>query len=383
MSSILYQSADSSLILIDIPRSIELAQGVLNSTKRIISSKPRESPFPSLAPKSVKAKAKARENDVPLEDLFLCKRLEFALQELRHSYQGEWCLSRIYGMGLSQENEQHPGKRKRCDEEVPPSHAEKIPSDLGFIPPLETTGSLFYSNPTSEFTIIRPNYEKSTAIVPPGATLLSGDIAETLPIFLTAARKFDLVVLDPPWPNRSARRVKTYRISYDTPEIHKLLSSIPLENHLNDKGMVAVWITNKPLFREMVTGSGGLFSQWGVQLVEEWTWLKISQSGEPICALNSGWRKPYEILLIGKRGGRHNEVTRRVVVGVPDLHSRKPGLKEVFHGIFQQKNVRCLEIFARNLTAGWWAWGNEVLKFQMEECWIDSSVRPSGGTDIP
>lgn len=125
----------------------------------------------------------------------------------------------------------------------------------------------------------------------------------------------------------------------------------------------------------MVIGEGGLFEQWGVVLVEEWIWLKTTKCGEPICALDSTWRKPYEVLLVGRRGGAvDGEVKRRVMVGVPDLHSRKPNLKSVFERVsLLEKDVQvdCLEIFARNLTAGWWGWGNEVLKFQMEECWID------------
>jgi len=139
--------------------------------------------------------------------------------------------------------------------------------------------------------------------------------------------------------------------------------------------LVAVWVTNKPAFREMLVWEGGLFEEWGVQLMEEWIWLKVTSIGEPICALDSMWRKPYEVLLIGRRGGERVEgdVKRRVVVGVPDLHSRKPNLKTLFEGVMCRKGgeYEALEIFARNLTAGWWSWGNEVLKFQTVEHWAE------------
>ena len=150
---------------------------------------------------------------------------------------------------------------------------------------------------------------------------------------------------------------------------------------MEENGLVAVWITNKKTLKEMILGKGGLFEQWDVELVEEWIWLKITASGEPICALDSVWRKPYEILLIGRKKksesavkGDENEgatdVRRRVMIAVPDLHSRKPNLKEVFETLMGLKRgYKGLEIFARNLTEGWWGWGNEVLKFQMKSCW--------------
>jgi N6-adenosine-specific RNA methylase IME4 len=122
----------------------------------------------------------------------------------------------------------------------------------------------------------------------------------------------------------------------------------------------------------MVLGERGLFEEWGVQLVEEWIWLKVTSTGEPISELSSMWRKPYEILLVGRRTiSRNGDVKRRVLVGVPDLHSRKPNLKSIFEQVMKKEKYEALEVFARNLTVGWWGWGDEVLKFQSEEYWIE------------
>jgi protein JSN1 len=63
-------------------------------------------------------------------------------------------------------------------------------------------------------------------------------------------------------------------------------------------------------------------------------------------------------------------------------------LKEVFERVFfteghesegsnldesgaRIQQYSAMEVFARNLTAGWWACGNEVLKFNARECWVD------------
>ena len=81
---------------------------------------------------------------------------------------------------------------------------------------------------------------------------------------------------------------------------------------------------------------------------------------------------------MGRRGAKigeeRGEVKRRVIVGVPDLHSRKPNLKVLFEHLLgkREREFEALEIFARNPTAGWWSWGNEVLKFLMEEYWTEA-----------
>lgn len=134
-------------------------------------------------------------------------------------------------------------------------------------------------------------------------------------------------------------------------------------------------------------GDRGLFAHWGVQLAEEWVWVKTTVKGELVFDLEGGWRRPWEVLLVGRQhseGSGQGEVKRRIIAGVPDLHSRKPNLKGLFEKLFFKEELRngedkvgektyeALEIFARNLTAGWWSWGDEVLKFQGKECWVDT-----------
>lgn len=213
-----------------------------------------------------------------------------------------------------------------------------------------------------------------------------------------------------------------------TPQIF----SLPC-NHIENNGYIGIWTTNKSAFRAMLLDPGGIFEQWGLELVEEWIWLKITSSGEPIYKITGTWRKPWEILLVGrKKAFRKTEcdlekgpvaeeelgvekqpdddaaglakqttidqehgikespaassklnkspessentpvtIKRRVIFGVPDLHSRKPNLRYLFGELLGLQDYRGLEIFARNLTAGWWGWGNEVVKFQMDGAWLE------------
>ncbi len=54
---------------------------------------------------------------------------------------------------------------------------------------------------------------------------------------------------------------------------------------------------------------------------------------------------------------------------VPDVHSRKPNLRQLFDEILPP-GYAALEVFARNLTAGWWSWGDDVLHFQHTSHWV-------------
>ena len=382
---ILYQNSTADITLLDIPRSIELAQGA--ESGRLISSSPMEQPYPSVEPKSEKASKNLGE--ATLAELLLQKHLELALSEAKNGLgkHGIWCLPRIT------ENEplQVPveRKRKRLDQTATSAGMDNSESsalqeqrdELVHVSndPMDT---IYYHNP----------YEKSLSIVvgnnhakiPPKSTVLQGDIVPTLEIFASSATQFDFVILDPPWPNRSAKRKKSYGISYGTNNIKTLLSLLPIQVHLSEEGFVAVWVTNKNAFREMLLEEGGLFEQWGVRLIEEWIWLKITSGGETICPLNSKWRKPYEVLLIGRRVMEENkiespEVKRRVLIGVPDLHSRKPNIRCLIKQLVGKEEgfYQVLEIFARNLTAGWWGWGNEALKFQMSKNWQKQSKSES------
>ncbi|TVY84688.1 Methyltransferase-like protein [Lachnellula suecica] len=377
-SCILYQDDESSVTLLDIPRSIELIQG--DSTKKIISSRPLEQPYPSVEPKTAKARAKIGE--VPLEDLLLQKHLQLALDGLKETYHGVWCLPRVTAeAGIEKSRRKRKKEEISTDpnpqEESQTSKLDSTTSDVANVPQSpDSEDHWLFHNPNSE-SIYTPNDSlRPSARVPPCSTALQGDIAATLETFNISAPKLNLMTMDPPWPNRSARRKNAYATSYSTTDIQRLLSSIPVKDHLAEDGLVAVWVTNKVAFRDLLLEDGGLFDEWGIQLLEEWVWVKVTANGDMICAVDSSWKKPYEILLVGRKKGENTkpeQVKRKVIVAVPDLHSRKPNLKVLFEKMMGMEEYEGLEVFARNLTAGWWAWGNEVFKFQTDEHWIDET----------
>ncbi|KAJ3162860.1 Methyltransferase-like protein 4 [Geranomyces michiganensis] len=200
-------------------------------------------------------------------------------------------------------------------------------------------------------------------IIPAHASFICSDLSRAAQI-LKPLDPFDLIVMDPPWPNKSVQRAGHYA-EIDIYDLFK----IPGKRLARPGGYVAVWVTNRPKFQDFVRDK--LFSAWGLALVGEWYWLKVTAFGEWVVPLETLNRKPYEILIVGQaKQGRSvhapdfpNLPFRRAICSVPyKQHSRKPLVEDLF-APFLPHNPRKLELFARSVLRGWTAWGNEPLKF--------------------
>ncbi|KAJ3042038.1 Methyltransferase-like protein 4 [Rhizophlyctis rosea] len=161
------------------------------------------------------------------------------------------------------------------------------------------------------------------------------------------------------------------------------LFKIPMKRLTIPGSLVATWVTNHPKFRAFVLDK--LYPAWGLKCVGVWVWCKVTTKGEWVGPLDSPHRKPYEILLIGRRvPAEETEIVslpepegsspqdtfpyHRAIVSVPSrYHSRKPYLGDIFDQFIphdaSSSPPKRLELFARNLNPGWTSWGNEVLKF--------------------
>ena len=439
-SPILWQSEGGTTIVIDVPRSIEAAQGIYDVPfdRQILCSPPLQSPFPSNEPKSASARAKLDNNtiDAELHAEYLVV-LQQALDNVKRNHTGEWCLPRLFTEVVPRVTK----KRKldvesngiitgsHSDASKPKARLAQYPDDLvkglagdsgsqSFPNPgpvaspdastadLRNDGMHSILNSTDEPALFRPVCIDTHAChqfhVPPKAYFYLGNCADTRSFHesvrgqaqRTNTRKhFDSILLDPPWPNRSVKRThktagSTYVTSPSLPDIRDLLLDMKLNLLMDENCLVGMWITNKPAARELVLGDNGIFECWDVELVEEWVWLKTTVHGEPVTPLDALWRKPYEVLLLGQKRSKLKEtspeeqqpptiiatVKRKTILSVPDLHSRKPCLKELIGRLMQDpRDYRALEVFARHLVAGWWSWGDECIKFNWEGFWRENS----------
>ncbi|KFU96576.1 Methyltransferase-like 4, partial [Chaetura pelagica] len=202
-------------------------------------------------------------------------------------------------------------------------------------------------------------------LVPPKSSFLLSDISCLQPLH---KKKYDVIVIDPPWENKSVKRSNRY--SYLS---SWQIKQIPVPELAAPNCLVVMWVTNRQKHLRFVKDE--LYPHWSVKTLAEWHWVKITRGGEFVLPLDSLHKKPYEVLVLGRVQGDVKETLRKsedvlpvpehkLIVSIPcSLHSHKPPLTEVLAEIIKP-DAECLELFARNLQPGWTSWGNEVLKFQ-------------------
>lgn len=375
--SIIFQNERKSIVLLDLPRSIEEAQVIFGTNpgyssettgppgkfRYLISSTPLNFPFSTPEPKDVSSpwgtgsQSAGPNPSTKIAEMMTLAAAVDALEVIKSSYNGPWHLPRHTG------RPQKSGRKGRKDE----GNEKQDTADNNEL------------NKEKENLAEEPDL--SQYFIPPDSHSILGSIESQRQTFLSTAPKFELIVMDPPWPNKSAKRKRgnnTYQPVSDFSSVRTLLSLIPVASHLLSGGLVAVWVTNSPRAVELLTSRGGIFHEWQVDLVGEWIWLKVTAAGEPIVDPHLAWRKPWERLLIARRrgGGPPNSpsstppIPSKVIVAVPDVHSRKPNLRGLFAELLPN-GYRALEVFARNLTAGWWCWGDQALLYQHRDHWVE------------
>jgi hypothetical protein len=124
-----------------------------------------------------------------------------------------------------------------------------------------------------------------TYVVPPDSAFFLGDAAQGLRNLCSLHMRYELLVLDPPWPSKS--RGKHYR-SMSVSD----LSALPVGQLLQLGGLLALWVTND---RKLVDASRTrILEAWGLEAVATWYWLKVTCHGQLCSPLESPHKKPFE-----------------------------------------------------------------------------------------
>lgn len=191
---------------------------------------------------------------------------------------------------------------------------------------------------------------------------------------------YDLILMDPPWPNKSIRRKRNYE-TYDqkfqtSTKKPNCQSNSPLESLLADfdfnelaSKYVCIWITNAKRIENFVKTD--FCEKNDLELEMEIYWMKVTKNSKPVCPIDSIHKKPYEKLLVLKKKslkknedfGSIKKVDPVVIFSVPSsFHSQKPFLHDWLKNRFSSKKP--LELFSRfTVGNGWTNWGNEPLNF--------------------
>ena len=406
-SAILYQNKEKTITLVDIPTSISLGQLLPNEPlKRVLlSSLPLEDPYHSTEPKSDAARAKVVLRMGLSDDSYdYADIIRKGLHDIREQHRGNWCLPRHLSpliparrskkrkIGNMAPSEGNSSALTEPDLSALDVDSKQVGGPLLICTASDGGSTVLVQNATSKTTLLTTTPNLAAYSLPSRAAATLGTISHSTaatfrngmaelyiqPSSTASRNQFDLILLDPPWSNRSVTRSKKYKtMAQDDPVA--ALSGI-LDTHAAPGGLVACWITNKAIVRSKAIV--WFFDTWNVDLIEEWIWVKTTVKGEPVYDIDGLWRKPYEVLLLGRKYDPHSQkdtqadqkrttsLQRRLIFGVPDLHSRKPCLRELIEPLMPDPaNYRAIEVFARNMTAGWLAWGDEALKFNWNGHW--------------
>lgn len=381
--AVLYRNETLNIALIDIPASIEHGQ---QSCHTLRSCPALEGPYASTEPKG--SKRDVAINGIPVSEQIYHRSIQTdittALVEIRNhllEHGGGWCLRRCALLPHDDSRVSTPGRpglwpasNVSTDHESP-----VIPVILSSTEPCNEFHSLqilhgaVAHNPR-QLAVVVQTTDEGNFIIPPGSTFLLSTLDAGHPSFAACRdltllpTMFDLVLMDPPWTNRSVRHSGAYKTAESQPSDPFQEAVRAIKDRLTAQGLAAVWVTNKASVRAVVMQT---LQAMGMYLDEEWVWIKTTTHGVPVTPLDGVWRRPYEVLLLFRRGQFGHTPRRRVIAAVPDLHSRKPCLKSLLEDLLPAK-YNALELFARSLTAGWWSWGEEVLKFQHESQWVNT-----------
>jgi len=409
---ILYHDADHTVVLIDVPTSIERAQ---QSNLILASVPPTKEPYPSTEPRGNKrevALSRIPAHDQTYHSSVQCLIRE-ALTKIAYSrvtpvdgQGGSWYRPRHYMIGGATSTDLVTLTARALQDGflTPVSDAGGDGSSVltSPVPVILSSTELRtdFPSPRAVQNVVVRNPRPDTSLiflhgvgafwVPPHATFIQSTIESGWEAFASGSRVlalrtpnfqlFDLIMMDPPWSNRSARRSRHYNTA-ESQKTDPFDAAVQIaRNHLTSHGIVAVWITNRAAIRKTVLDT---FRALDFQLYQEWVWVKITAEGDPVVQLDGIWRRPYEICLLFQNrncqgqcsDNKSESVVRRVLAAVPDLHSRKPNLKCLLEQHLPiPPHYEALELFARSLTAGWWSWGDEVLKFQHESQWASPDL---------
>ncbi|KAM4908394.1 N(6)-adenine-specific methyltransferase METTL4 isoform 2-T2 [Sylvia borin] len=132
-------------------------------------------------------------------------------------------------------------------------------------------------------------------LVPPKSSFLLSDISCLQPL-LNYKKKYDVIVIDPPWENKSVKRSNRYSHLSSWQ-----IKQIPVPELAAPNCLVVMWVTNRQKHLRFVKDE--LYPHWSVKTLAEWHWVKITTAGEFVLPLDSLHKKPYEVLVLGRVQG--------------------------------------------------------------------------------
>jgi N6-adenosine-specific RNA methylase IME4 len=197
----------------------------------------------------------------------------------------------------------------------------------------------------SEITtrLLLHHYERQRATAENRQRIVGGRIDDLIE-FAAAGNQMGCIVIDPPWPMLGST------LPYDAIEMDEL-RDLPILELAAERCYLHLWTLPNPYH----FAGYEIIRDWGFRVVSEFVWCK-TQLGK-----GHYWRMSHEILLTAVRGedDRFDDLGLRSWIVAPrGRHSEKPDAIRKF--LERASPGPRLELYARKLVPGWFAWGHEI-----------------------
>jgi N6-adenosine-specific RNA methylase IME4 len=177
-----------------------------------------------------------------------------------------------------------------------------------------------------------------------------------------APQHFGTILADPPWrfSNRSGKMAPEHRRlrRYATMSLEEI-AEVPVARIARPQSHLYLWVPNALLPQGLE-----VMKRWGFTYKTNLIWYKVRKDGGPDGrGVGFYFRNVTEVCLFGVRGSLRTGAPGRRQVNLlatrKGPHSRKPeGLYEIVEACSPDPRI---ELFARELRAGWTAWGDEII----------------------
>jgi len=180
--------------------------------------------------------------------------------------------------------------------------------------------------------------------------IVGGRVADLIE-FARTGPKIGCMVIDPPWP------IEGSVLPYMDVQVDEL-KALPVGKLAAERCHLHLWTLPNFYHR----AAYDLVEHWGFRVVSEFVWCK-TQAGR-----GNYWRMAHEVLLTAARGEDDrfdNRGLRSWIEAPRGRHSEKPDV--VREMIERASPGPRLELFARKLSPGWYAWGHEIAETLLDQ----------------
>lgn len=171
-------------------------------------------------------------------------------------------------------------------------------------------------------------------------------------------KKYQIIYADPPWSYNDKMSGHSFSLDHEYQTQSKdWIKSLPVQSICDKDCVLFLWVVSPLLDEGLET-----MKAWGFEYVTlAFCWVKETALGMQVKNLGRWTMGGVELVLLGRKG-KPKRIKNNVIQTVFEIrtgHSKKPS--EVRHRIVDlMGDIPRIELFARQKTEGWDAWGNEV-----------------------